>query len=64
MEREELIFKALKREIIKSAKKGETCYYWDVTELNRTLVKLVIELLEEDGKTVTNKGENFKVIHW
>jgi len=54
----------LKREILKAAKKGEICYYWDVTEMNKTLVKMVIQLLEEDGKTVTNKGEKFKVIHW
>lgn len=61
---EQVIHKALKREILKCAKKGETCYYWDVTQLNRTLVKMVIELLEQDGRTVSNKGENFKVIHW
>lgn len=61
---EKIIHKTLKREILKAAKKGETCYYWDITQLNRILVKMIIELLEEDGRTVTNKGENFKVIHW
>jgi len=59
-----IIYKQLKREIIKSAKKGEICYYWDITGLNKIIVKIVIELLEKDGRTVSNKGENFKVIHW
>lgn len=61
---EKVILKFLNREIIKSAKKGETCYYWDITELNKTLVKIITEALEADGKTVKSKGEKFKIIHW
>jgi hypothetical protein len=61
---EKTILKFLNREIIKSAKKDEICYYWDVTELNKTQVKIITEMLEADGKTVKSKGENFKIIHW
>lgn len=62
MEKE--ILKFLKREIIKSAKKGNLYYYWNITGLNQYLVKNIIIELEKDGKNVKSKGEFFKIIMW
>lgn len=62
MEKE--ILKFLRREIIKSAKKGDLHYYWDITGLNANLVKIVVAELEKDGKKVKSKGNFFKIIMW
>ena len=64
LEEEEKIFKLLNREILKSAKREEKHYYWDVIGLSDTMIKSIISKLEKEGKTVTSKGINFKVIHW
>jgi hypothetical protein len=64
MEEERKIFKAINREILKSAKKDEKHYYWDIIGLSDYMVKGIISKLEKEGKTITSKGINFKVIHW
>ena len=64
LEEEDKIFKALNREILKSAKRDEKHYYWDVIGLSEHMIKGLISKLEKEGKTVTSKGINFKVIHW
>lgn len=64
IEEENKIFKNLNREILKSAKHDEKHYYWDIIGLSDYMVKSIISRLEEEGKTVTSKGVNFKVIHW
>jgi hypothetical protein len=56
--------KKIHREIIKSAKKGDLFYYWDITGLPRILVDEVISNLEKEGKNVKSKGNNFKLIMW
>ena len=58
------IFKKLKREILKSAKKGYFHYYWDITGLNKILVNIICEELEKDNKMIKSKGNNFKIIMW
>jgi len=64
IEEENKVFKNINREILKSAKRDEKHYYWDVIGLTDYMVKSIISRLEEEGKTVTSKGINFKVIHW
>ena len=64
IEQENKIFKILNREILKSAKRGDKHYYWDIIGLSDYMVKSIISRLEEEGRTVTSKGINFKVIHW
>lgn len=56
--------KKIHREIIKSAKRGDLFYYWDITGLPRILVDEVISNLEKEGKNVKSKGNNFKLIMW
>lgn len=63
-EKEKEILKFLNREILKSAKKGDFHYYWDITNLSPYLVKTIIELLVKEGKFFKSKGTNFKIIHW
>jgi hypothetical protein len=58
------ILKKIRREIVKSAKKGDFHYYWDITGLRDSMVKSIITILEEDGKFITNKGSNYKIIRW
>lgn len=64
IDEENKIFKTLNREILKAAKKGDKHYYWDVIGLSDFMIKGLIFRLEKEGKTVTSKGINFKVIHW
>lgn len=64
MDEENKILKNINREILKNAKKGEFHYYWDIRELREFMVKSLIIRLEDDGKMVRSKGENFKIIHW
>lgn len=64
IEKENEILKFLNREILKSAKKGNFHYYWDITEISPYMVKSVIERLENEGKFFKSKGNNFKIIHW
>lgn len=64
IEEENKILKNINREILKSAKRDEKHYYWDVIGLTDYMVKSITSRLEEEGKTVTSKGINFKVIHW
>lgn len=63
-EKEKEILKFLNREILKSAKKGDFHYYWDITGISPYLVKSIIEILEKEGKFFKSKGTNFKIIHW
>lgn len=58
------ILKKIKREIIKCAKKDELHYYWDITGLNKILIDVVVKELEDEGKIVKSKGDNFKIIMW
>jgi len=62
--RKEEILKFLKKEILKSAKRGDFHYYWDVTGLELSLINLVVLELEKEGKTIKSKGVFFKIIHW
>lgn len=64
IDEENRIFKNINREILKSAKKGENHFYWDVIGLTDFMIKSIISKLEKEGRTVTSKGINFKVIHW
>jgi len=64
LEQEEKIMKNINRGILKSAKKGELHYYWDVTGLGTYLVKSIVEKLEKEGRFVKNKSDNFKIIRW
>lgn len=64
IEEENKILKNINREILKSAKRDEKHYYWYVIGLTDYMVKSITSRLEEEGKTVTSKGINFKVIHW
>jgi hypothetical protein len=64
METQKDVLKQINRGILKAAKKGEFCYYWDVTKLDRFMVGDIVVLLEKEGKTVKSKGENFKIIYW
>lgn len=63
-EQKQEILKFLRREILKSAKRGDTFYYWDISELNKVLVDIIIAELEKEGKIVKSKGANFKIIRW
>lgn len=63
-EKEKEILKFLNREILKSAKKGNFHYYWDITGISPYLVKSIIEILVKEGKFFKSKGTNFKIIHW
>jgi len=55
----------IKREIIKSAKKGDVHYWW---ELDNLLTKIQVDNitteLEKMGYTVKNKNDDFKIIRW
>jgi hypothetical protein len=62
--RREEVLKFLKKEILKSAKKGDFHYYWDVAGLEPSLINLVVLELEKEGKTIKSKGQLFKIIHW
>ncbi|MCK9417359.1 hypothetical protein M0Q97_12010 [Candidatus Dojkabacteria bacterium] len=64
IEKENEILKNLNREILKSAKKGDFHYYWDITGISPYLVKTTISTLEKEGKFFKSKGTNFKIIHW
>ena len=64
IEKENEILKNLNREILKSAKKGDFHYYWDITGISPYLVKTTISTLEKEGKFFKSKGLNFKIIHW
>lgn len=56
--------KKIHREIIKSAKRGDLFYYWDITGLPRIIVDEIISNLEKEGKNIKSKGNNFKLIMW
>jgi len=58
------ILKVLKREILKSAKKGEFHYYWETAELSNSIIKSITKILESEGKMVNSKGHNYKVVRW
>lgn len=64
IEKENEILKILNREILKSAKKGDFHYYWDISGLSDYMVKSIIIKLEKEGKFIKSKGLNFKIIHW
>ena len=56
--------KKIRREILKSAKKDDLYYYWNISDLPRTVVDDISVKLEKEGKKVNNKGVNFKIIRW
>jgi hypothetical protein len=58
------ILKKIRRDILKSAKKGDFYCYWDITNLSHTLVGDIVAKLEKEGKKVNSKGPNFKIIRW
>lgn len=58
------ILKNIKRGILKSAKKGDFHYYWEIAGLSPTTVKGIVAQLETEGKMVSSKGTNFKIIRW
>lgn len=64
LDAEKKVLKFLNREILKSAKKGDFHYYWDISDLSDYMVKSVIIKLEKEGKFFKSKGRNFKIIHW
>jgi hypothetical protein len=64
IEKENEVLKFLNREILKSAKKGDYHYYWDITGLSDYMIKGIIATLEKEGKFIKSKGTNFKIIHW
>ena len=64
IEEEDKILKFLNKEILKSAKKGDFHYYWDITGISKYMVESIIEKLEKEARMVTSKGVNFKIIHW
>ena len=64
MREESEILKKINREIVKSAKKGDLHYYWEVSGLSAYMVKSIVETLEKEGKMVKSKGTNYKIIRW
>ena len=58
------ILKKVRREILKSAKKGDLHYYWETTGLPDSMIKSIILILEEEGKMVKSKGPSYKIIRW
>lgn len=64
IESENEILKFLNREILKSAKRGDFHYYWDISGLTEYTIKGIISKLEKEGKFFKSKGTNFKIIHW
>lgn len=64
-ELEKNTLRKIKREIIKSAKKGDVHYWW---ELDNLLTKIQVDNitteLEKMGYTVKNKNDDFKIIRW
>ena len=58
------ILKKIRREILKSAKKGDLHYYWETTGLSDSIVKSIVLQLEEESKMVKSKGTNYKIIRW
>jgi len=63
-EEENRILKDIKKGILKSAKKGDYHYYWDISSLSDHMVKSVSIRLENEGKNVNSKGLKFKIIRW
>jgi hypothetical protein len=57
------ILKKVRREILKSAKKGEVHYYWDITGISESTIRFVVDELEKEGKMFKNKG-SCKIIRW
>lgn len=55
--------KIVKRGILKSAKKGDFHYYWDVTGIPDSTIRFVVNELEGEGKMFKNKG-SCKIIRW
>ncbi len=64
LKEESEILKRIKRGILKSAKKGDLHYYWDISGLRDSTVKSIIHELELDGKMVKSKGMNYKIVRW
>jgi hypothetical protein len=56
--------KKIRREILKSAKKGEFHFYWETTGLSHILIGDIVAKLEKEGKFVKSKGPNYKIIRW
>lgn len=64
IEKENVILKSIRRGILKSAKKDEYHYYWDIKNLDITTINNITYTLESEGKIVNSKGQNFKIIRW
>jgi len=56
--------KKIRREILKSAKKGEFHYYWNVFGLSDSVIENITEELESEGKMIKSKGTSYKIIRW
>lgn len=64
VEEENRILKSIERGILKSAKKGDLHYYWDVTGLSDFMIKSIISKLETEGRMVKFKSANFRIVRW
>jgi len=57
------VLKKVRREILKSAKKGDLHYYWDITGISESTIRYIVDTLESEGKMFKNKG-SCKIIRW
>lgn len=64
IKQENEILKKIRREILKSAKKGDVHYYWETVGLSDSVVKSIVTILEDEGKMIKSKGANYKIIRW
>lgn len=59
------VLKTLRREIKKSAKRGDVHFWWKVDlNLSETQIKNIVKQLEDDNFMVKNKNMGFKIIRW
>lgn len=58
------VLKKVKREIVKSAKKGDFHYYWNISGLSESSIRYIVNELELDKKMVKSKGTSYKIIRW
>jgi len=58
------ILKKLNRDIIKSAKRGDFHYYWDISGVPKDIVGEIMVELEKEGKVIKSKGTDYKIIMW
>lgn len=59
------VLKKVKREIVKSAKKGDFHYYWNISGLSDSSIRYIISELEKDKRMIKSKGTTgYKIIRW